>query len=370
MIASASLNPSGPSISIIVPTYHEAKNLPELINRLGKVRDANALELEVLIVDDDSQDGTDQVVAALDKPWVRLIIRTRDRGLSAAVLEGFRQARNDLLMIMDADLSHPPEKIPEMVDALIAGADFVIGSRYVQGGSTDEAWGILRWINSRAATLLARPFTATKDPMSGFIALRRETFQRASVLSPIGYKIGLELLVKCGCQQVAEVPIHFSQRQHGESKLSLQEQLRYLEHLRRLFVFKYGNWAHFGQFALVGFSGTLVNLAVLTVLHLCHVPLKISVAIAIFISMLSNFILNRQFTFSYAREGSPWFQLVGFLAANSVGTVVNYFTTLGTLALWPILVRTPQAASLIGIVAGLSFNYVASRYLVFIKPRV
>ena len=135
-------------------------------------------------------------------------------------------------------------------------------------------------------------------------------------------------------------------------------------------MFKYGDWAHFGQFALVGFSGTLVNLAVLTVLHLFHVPLKISVAFAILISMLSNFVLNRQFTFSYARESSALFQLLGFLAASSVGAVVNYFTTLCVIALWPLLAHAPQAASLIGIVAGLSFNYAASRYLVFIKPRM
>lgn len=255
-----------------------------------------------------------------------------------------------------------------MAAALTAGADFVIGSRYVEGGATDEQWGFLRWLNSRAATLLARPFTSAQDPMSGFFALRRETFEQAAPLSPIGYKIGLELLVKCPCRRVHEIPIHFSQRHFGESKLSVKEQLRYLQHVRRLFVFKYGNWAHFIQFALVGFSGTIVNLAVLTVLVWMHVPLRLAVALAIILSMLSNFALNRRFTFSYAREGSVWKQLIGFIGASSFGAAVNYATILIVFYGWPVLERTPQIASLIGILAGLIFNFFASRYLVFRKP--
>jgi len=364
----ASTTSDRPSLSIIVPTYCEAQNLPGLIDRIDCVRCEHGLTIEALIMDDDSQDGTEEVVAALGKPWVRLVVRTKDRGLSAAVLDGFRQAQNTILLVMDADLSHPPEKIPEMMDALQAGHDFALGSRYVAGGSTDETWGLLRWINSRVATLLARPFTSVKDPMSGFFALRRETFENAAPLNPIGYKIGLEILVKCHCRRVCEVPIHFSNRHLGESKLTLREQLRYLRHLRRLFIHKYGNWAHFAQFAAVGFSGTFVNLAALTILWWVGVPLKVAVALAIFVAMLSNFGLNRRFTFSYAREGSVWRQLIGFIGASSIGAVVNYLTVMVALRLWPILLRAPQVASVIGILAGLVFNYFVSRYFVFVKP--
>lgn len=358
-----------PSLSVIVPTYCEAENLPELVERIDRVRSEHALALELLIMDDDSQDGTEQVVAALDRDWVRLVVRKQDRGLSAAVLDGFRQARNEVFLVMDADLSHPPEKIPGMLDALEAGADFALGSRYVPGGSTDEGWGLFRVINSRIATLLARPFTEVRDPMSGFFAIRRETFERAAELNPVGYKIGLEILVKCACKRACEVPIHFSKRHLGQSKLSLKEQLRYLQHIRRLFVFKYGNWAHFAQFAAVGFSGTIVNLAVLTVLVWLDVDVKIALALAIFISMLSNFALNRRFTFSYARGGNMWLQLVGFIGASSFGAVVNYATALTVLRLWPVLEKIPQVASIIGILAGLVFNYFVSRYFVFVKPR-
>jgi len=123
---------------------------------------------------------------------------------------------------MDADLSHPPEKIPELVEVIrTAGADFVIGSRYLPGGGTDERWGLFRWLNSKVATLMARPLTSARDPLAGFFALQRARYlESSSSLDPIGYKIGLELIVKCKCRKIAEVPIFFGNRLKGESKLS------------------------------------------------------------------------------------------------------------------------------------------------------
>ncbi|MBI1320865.1 MAG: glycosyltransferase [Candidatus Hydrogenedens sp.] len=356
-----------PSVSVIVPTYREAENLPALIERIGAVRAASGLDIEVLIMDDDSRDGTVEVVAGLALDWVRLCVRTRDRGLSAAVMDGFKAASHDVLLVMDADLSHPPEKIPEMLQALEAGADFVIGSRYAPGGSTAEDWGLFRWVNSKVATLLARPFTTVRDPMSGFFAFRRQALEMAAPLNPVGYKIGLEVIVKCGFAKTAEVPIHFSDRFKGESKLNLKEQLRYLQHLRRLAVFKYGDLAHFAQFAIVGATGTIVNLAVVTLFWLLDIDAKIGVAVAIGVAMLSNFVLNRQFTFSYARRDPLLPQLVGFLAGSSIGAVINYAVVLGLLNRFPALEAFPQAAAFAGILAGLVFNYGVSRYIVFRK---
>ncbi len=356
-----------PVLSIVVPTYHEAENLPELLDRLGRVRTENGLDLEVLIMDDNSRDGSEDAVAVLGLPWVRFVVRTENRGLSPAVIDGFHLARGRIILVMDADLSHPPEKIPEMLAALDGGADFVIGSRYVPGASTAEDWGVMRWINSRIATLLARPFTAARDPMSGFFAFRRALLGTAAPFNAVGYKIGLEVLVKAGCCRCAEVPIHFDQRHHGESKLSLSEQLRYLRHLRRLAMFKFGHWMHFSQFAVVGFLGTLVNLAVLTLLDEMGLPLKISAAAAILVAMVFNFFLNRYFTFSDARPGRVWNQLAAFMAACSMGTAVNYAVVLSTAWMWPLFSEHPQFASILGILAGLVFNYLASRHLVFKK---
>jgi len=318
-------------------------------------------------MDDDSRDGTEEAVAALGRDWIRLIVRRENRGLSAAVLDGFRHARNEVLLVMDADLSHPPETIPEMLRRLRDGADFVLGSRYVEGGSTEEAWGILRWINSKAATLLARPFTRLKDPMSGFFALPRSLLNGAPPMNPVGYKIALELLVKCECHNVAEIPIYFSQRFKGESKLSLREQLLYLEHLRRLAEYKFGDWMRFLEFSLVGLSGAFVNLAALTLLVLFSMPVRAAVAAAIFIAMLSNFVLNRRFPFAYAREKHWLPQLFGFIATSSIGAAANYGTVLVILHFWPFTLQFPQIAASIGILAGMASNYLMTRYVVFKK---
>ncbi|MFP4500957.1 MAG: glycosyltransferase [Candidatus Hydrogenedentota bacterium] len=356
-----------PAVSIIVPAYREAENIAPLVARIAAVRDAHGLDIEVVIVDDNSRDGTEEAVAGIGCDWVRLVVRTKERGLSSAVLAGYREARGDVFIVMDADLSHPPEKIPEMLAVIEDGADFVLGSRYVAGGSTDEEWGVFRAINSRVATLLARPFTRIKDPMSGFFAIRRETWENAGPLNPIGYKIGLEILVKCCCQDAREIPIHFSQRLHGESKLSLTEQLRYLQHLRRLAMYKYTEWSHVAQFMAVGFSGVFVNLATLTVLDLAGVNIKLAVAVAILTAMVSNFWLNRWFTFPHARAKSWLPQLFGFISASSFGAVLNWCTVMLLVWLWPVLDQLPQAPALAGIIAGLGSNYLASRYLVFRK---
>jgi dolichol-phosphate mannosyltransferase len=195
---------------------------------------------EILVVDDHSQDGTEEACAVLARTYpLRLLVRRNERGLASAVLHGMRQARGTWLVVMDADLSHPPEAVPSLVAPLRAGkADFVLGSRYVPGGSTEEGWGLYRWLNSKIATLLAWPLARVHDPMAGFFALPGRLFEAAEGLDPIGYKIGLELLVKCRCRRVVEVPIHFRNRLHGHSKLSLREQVNYLRHLLRLYRFR------------------------------------------------------------------------------------------------------------------------------------
>jgi dolichol-phosphate mannosyltransferase len=350
-------------ITVVVPTYREAENLPHLITRLGKVREEHGLDLDVLIMDDNSRDGSEELINARPESWVKIVVRTTDRGLSPSVLDGMKAATGDILICMDADLSHPPESIPQMVHKLEQGADFVIGSRYVQGGSTSDDWGFFRWLNSRVATLLARPLTSARDPMAGFFAFRRSTFEGGRDFNPVGYKIGLEFIVKCGCERVVEVPIHFEDRQLGKSKLTARQQLLYLKHLRRLYTFKFGTWSQLVQFLTVGGLGTLVNLVLLTLLLYLGLPTQTAVASAIVLSMVFNFVLNRRFSFGESRKESWVRQFVGFMAACSVGAVINYFVTL--LFLGPSLAFRPQVAALFGIAAATAFNFIASRYLVF-----
>lgn len=356
------------SVSVVVPTYKEVLNLPKLVARLDAVRPALARPFELLIVDDNSKDGTVELVGGMGHDWVRLIVRTVDRGLSQSVLEGVRSARNDAIVVMDADLSHPPEAIPAMITALETGAEMVVGSRYVAGGSTEDDWGLFRWLNSKVATLMARPLTSIKDPMAGFFALRRGLLARAAPLNPIGYKILLELLVKTRARPVVEVPIRFADRHAGESKLSFKEQLRYIQHLRRLFLFKHPELSHAAQFGVVGASGVVVNLAVLSVLLLLGARDEWAIAAGIGVSILTNFFMNRRFTFSYARRGSIVAQLGGYVASSLLGAVVNYLVATWMADVLPQILLRVQIAAVIGVGAGMFLNFAFSRLVVFRKP--
>lgn len=355
-------------ISIIVPTYREAENIPLLLTRIDALRRSWNLTLEVLLMDDDSRDGSVEAVERSGFDWARIIVREGPRGLSHAVVDGFGVARYPILVCMDCDLSHPPETIPQMVLALDAGQQMVIGSRYVPGGSTDDDWGFFRWLNSQVATLLAWPLTRVRDPMSGFFALRKTDFDHARDLNPVGYKIALELIVKCGFENVGEIPIHFSDRVHGESKLTVREQLKYLQHLRRLYLYRFANAMYVAQFLAVGASGVVVNLAVLSLMKWAGLPDGLCLAGGIGVSVVSNFLLNRRFTFSYAKDRPILGQFAGFVGASAVGMAVNYAVALYLNA--HVLGDSPlslQLAALGGVAAGMGFNFLGSRYVVFRK---
>ena len=227
-------------ISIVIPTYNESENLPILIEKISGVMDGSKIPGNIIVVDDDSPDGTWKTALELKKTFKNLeVLRRQDkRGLSSAVLEGFSMSKSPILGVMDADLSHPPEKIPELVEPIIKGhADITIGSRYIDEGGT-EKWSAGRRIYSKIATLLVLGLTKVKDPMSGFFFLRREVIENRE-LNPLGFKIGLEILVRGDYENVTEVPILFGDRIHGESKLGRGVVFDYLIHVSNLYIYKY-----------------------------------------------------------------------------------------------------------------------------------
>ena len=228
------------NVSIIIPTYKEAENIPFLLDEISKEIDPIIPFWEILIIDDDSRDGTVEACDNLSRRGipVRLVVRKNTRGLATAVLEGFARATGDIFVVMDADLSHPPSAIPVLVACIENGSEFAIGSRYIAGGATDDQWTLYRAINSRFASLLARPLTNISDPMSGFFALPRQVWERGINISPVGYKIGLELIVKCRPRTIQEIPIHFQTRRTGQSKLTVKQQIAYIIHICRLYKYK------------------------------------------------------------------------------------------------------------------------------------
>lgn len=220
------------TITIIIPTLNEADNVDLLLERILRVRQESNLDFDVLFVDSASTDGTDdRVLAWQNKAPVHLLRQKLDMGLAAAVIAGARSTASTHILVMDADLSHPPEVIPKLLQPLLNGThDMVIGSRYVQGGSSPD-WPFFRRLSSRIATLPALLFCSVKDPLSGFFAVQRKRLTDLSDSVP-GFKIGLAILAEYGKDlRVAEVPIEFRDRDYGCSKMNYRIAGAYLQQL-------------------------------------------------------------------------------------------------------------------------------------------
>jgi len=218
-------------LSIIVPTYNESKNIDELLTRLFTALKPNYTQYEVIVVDDNSPDGTAEIAEALKSKFdLKVVKRPKKIGLASAVLNGFKVSAGDILCVMDADLSHPPEAIPDMYRAISGGdVDIVVGSRVVEGGGATN-WPWFRRFGSAFAQTLARPITSVKDSTSGFFMLKKSVLEGADI-NPIGFKILLEILVKCDYSRVKEIPIVFNDRGGGKSKLGLKQTLEYLKQI-------------------------------------------------------------------------------------------------------------------------------------------
>jgi dolichol-phosphate mannosyltransferase len=230
---------ANPALSLVIPTYNERANVAPLIDAIS-----NALydeSWEAVFVDD-STDGTDDAIAHIgaSDPRIRLIHRPENRGgLAGAVVEGLADARGDYVCVLDADLQHPPDQIPSLLAAARrTSADLVVASRYLPGGSAGGLAGPLRRMIStglKGLSRLAFPqrLTGVSDPLGGFFVLRRALVEGVE-LRPIGYKILLEILVRCQCRIVCEVPYSFQPRLAGASKADIGQGLRFLHHLSRL----------------------------------------------------------------------------------------------------------------------------------------
>lgn len=345
-------------ISLVAPTYNEKDNVATLADRVHKALSPYTYEL--IIVDDNSPDGTAELAQSLTSQYpIRVLVRTDERGLASAVVAGFNEARGNVLGVIDADLQHPPEAIPSLLEAIRAGADVAIGSRYVEGGGI-EGWSLDREIISRGAKLIAalalRSIRGIRDPLTGFFLFKRDVIAGA-VLSPTGYKILLEVLVRGHVTQVVEVPYTFKQRERGQSNLTLREQVNFLRHLFRLAWFE-GDIRRFLKFCVVGATGFGVNMGGYWLLtRVAGLYDLVALIIALEVSILSNFTLNELWTFRDKRSGA--LRGVALRAAKfnlvSAGAIAIYY------AIFIPLTRFAEVydllALLIAVFVGLIWNF-------------
>jgi dolichol-phosphate mannosyltransferase len=231
--------PSSPALALVIPTLREARNIRPLLSRVRAALDPCDFPYEVIVVDDESRDGIEEMVAELasEDPRIRLIVRTGERGLAGAVLRGWEETDAEMLAVMDADLQHPPELLPKLWAELDAGADLVVGSRYACGGCM-RGWKLVRQLISRGAIWMTLPVQRAgmraRDPMSGFFMVRRSCIERIE-LQKAGFKILLEILARAEIHSVVEVPFTFGRRHAGASKANLRVALDYVALLVRLY---------------------------------------------------------------------------------------------------------------------------------------
>lgn len=227
------------TLGLVVPTLNEAGNVPVLVERVSHALENAPVDYEIIFVDDDSQDGTAAAVTEQAKidPRVRLFVRKGARGLAGAVIHGWENTTADFLGVIDADLQHPPEVLPTLIDPVLNGADIAIASRYVSNNNSTKDWNKFRLFVSRCGTLatnlLQRKEARVKDPLSGFFIVRRECIEGIR-LQPEGFKILLEILVKGRIRRAVEVPFLFGNRHSGKSKADVRVALQYFTLLGKL----------------------------------------------------------------------------------------------------------------------------------------
>ncbi len=286
------------NLSVIVPTYNERDNISTLFTRISN--SLKHLNYEIIVVDDNSPDGTAQEVQDLSRKYpVKLVVRKNEKGLATAVVEGFKAAAGEIFVVMDADLQHPPGKIMSLVDEIHRGADIAIGSRYKVENGFGE-FNLIRKIISRGANvparILLRKLPDIKDIQSGFFAMKRDVVNDVE-LKPAGYKILLEILAVGKYKTVKETGYQFSRRENGESKLGAGTIIDYIRHLVSL-SWRKGELTRFLKYCIIGATGIIVNTATLFYFTgILGVFYLLSSAAAYEVSIITNFIMNDRWTF-------------------------------------------------------------------------
>lgn len=360
-------------IVIILPTYNERENILLMIGAVHEQFAKIPHDMNILVVDDNSPDGTADLVRAEQKgrPYLFLITGKKE-GLGAAYIRGMKHAVSELgadaVMEMDADFSHKPEDVPRLIAGLDEGADFVIGSRYVPGGKIPGDWSFLRRMNSKWGNVFARYVAGmyqVRDCTAGFRAIRSAVISRIDpdTLKVKGYAFQISLLHEAllNRAKVREVPVEFVDRKRGETKLGLSDIIEFMLNAWWIRLERSGTFLKFG---VVGASGVLVNLASFTALLKLGMNKYLASPVAIEVSIITNFLLNNYWTFSQ-RGMNDRIHIRGlkFNVVSFIALAVSYSTFLLLSAVDPAGI--PQVHQAVGIIPATLINYFLNSYWTF-----
>ncbi len=318
------------------------------------------IDHQIVIVDDNSPDGTAEVVEKLSLRYKNIILvkRSGKLGIATAIRDGMKASESKYIIVMDSDLQHPPEVIPRILKELKKGNDVAIASRYTRGGKSD--FSISRRLISKVATVLAhinlQEVEGIKDPMSGFFGFKRDIIQPDQIKSN-GYKVLLEVLVASGTRSVAEVPYRFNKRATGKSKFGIKEFIKFVRLLLDLSDYL------MLKFLVVGISGAIINLLLMKlIVGSFHDPIYMGAIFALEASIVSNFILNNYWTYRNRKSsGSVLRKYARYNLMSSLGSAI-YFAMIFLLTAFSV---NYMIATGVGIIASFSTNFGGSQGVVW-----
>jgi dolichol-phosphate mannosyltransferase len=360
-------------VVIIIPTYNEAGNIIPLIRSINSLTTSIPHEIDILVVDDNSPDGTGQLVRNEIASNAHLHLLTGNKsGLGAAYVRGMNYAMNelhaDVVFEMDADFSHKVSDIPRLLAVIEQGADFVIGSRYVSGGTTPKEWGIYRRMISIFGNIVTRYIAGMRsiqDCTAGFRAIRTSLLRRMSLsdTSVKGYAFQVALLHEALIRNAAvrEIPVDFVNRTRGVSKLGLRD---IIEFIANIWWIRFQKSTTFVRFSIVGLSGVVINLGIFTLLLMMGLNKYLASPLAIELSIIWNFVLNNYWTFG-SRDTVHGVRMKGlkFNVVSLVSLALSYSTFLLLTFLWPL--ANPQLPQLIAVIPAAISNYMLNSYWTF-----
>jgi len=360
--------------SIILPTLNESQSIRTTITQIWTYLFDLHLNAEIIVVDDNSTDGTIDIVKDISAIHdnVSLFVRQKDPGLSQSVMVGFSQAKSNILIVTDADGQHPVEVIPVLYHVIKYGTDIVIGSRYMPGGGIEDGWGNNRRAISNGATMIAKlTFPEITDPVSGFFAINRSVL--TPDINPSGYKILTEILGKGRYETVTEIPYIFKVRNKGVSKLRFKT---IIEFCRQMFgIFKYTILHKTSParkeiemvltFMVVGASGILVNTSALWLLVSSGIALSIAGTIATESAILTNFIFNELWTFKQLKRNED--STINRFVMFNIVSLLGLFISVGIMLILAYFGMHYLVANLIGIFVAFIWNYLLNRSITWGK---